>query len=1180
MIVRTLVRVVLAFLFGFILLLISISLYLFEFGGLEKIINAQVAALIEEQFDLELTVGEIRGDIISGIVLKDVVIHYRSPTTRYRLAFLPRISIAYSLSNLWNRKYLLDYLHIDSAVVTIMSDGTGRWLLPHLVAESDGSEGQAPNFSVSDVEINGSTLRLAGVKDTLSFEDIALSAAVSGREGTWSLDLKRLRFTGSDERLSLDGLTGKLTYSSRRLVVSDLAVVRGGSRARLEGHVVFADPPWGRIELAMDQLDLGEISSLLGAKLTGLVDINGYLSFAQGGIDGSVDIAGDFMFISFENLSARFHYADRLLVLDTLYGTILENCVVDGSGRIDLTAKPERYRLDAEIINFNLERLVAGTFESDLTGRIALTGSSFRNSDLVLQITTDLHNSSFDEYPLHRAVGDLTITTDSICFADSFRVEYYENVFYVSGRVDYSDDIDLTVAADLGNLDRYRGKLFLDQPGGRGHADATISGRTADPNLRGMFVSDSVWLYGLYSSDLAASVELERFLTGRRGTVEVVCADGTAWVLPYDSAYTLLVIDSHLVHIDIFCMTNEYSQLHGGGLFDYGAQPMLVRLDTLTLGLFDQSFYNRSVIEFEVDSVGFNFRHGEIGAGTAGLSLTGWIGYDETMDVELLVDHVPVAPWINLFDTTFEVNGALSCRAQIDGNFQQPQFELQGSVDSLTYRDLYLGTLITGMKYGHQLLTLDSLLIRSPTADYRAVGSFHANLAFTSDPLERFPDRPINIAITAHDNRFDLVSLVMPSVEQLDGEFFADFTLSGTPHAPHLEGEAFIRQARLKYFDLEQPLWADSAGATLTDNRIVIDRITIRAADREEDGEKGKAYISGEVVIRSLDSLYYNLDVSLPREFPFRYELDDIYGVVAGKVHVEGDTPPLVTGEITVVAMKYLVNFADEETGSPVMRALSGENAWDLDLNIEIPSNYWVKNDDIDAEFSGRVNLIREDGIYRFMGEMEILRGRGFLFDKTFQLDPGGQVIFEGNPIINPRLDITGNTRIAGYRQYGDDELETVEPLELGIRVTGTLETPEINPVEGSSFNREDILPLIVANYYSSDSVSTSGQIEQRLSGLVSSQVSRIGARRLGQLGVETFEIDPIYGGKYDPLKARITVGFYTAPNLYVYGRSTISGQTRQEVGFEYRFNKAFLLEGRRDEEELYHMALKLHWEF
>ncbi|MDF1546141.1 MAG: translocation/assembly module TamB domain-containing protein, partial [bacterium] len=123
----------------------------------------------------------------------------------------------------------------------------------------------------------------------------------------------------------------------------------------------------------------------------------------------------------------------------------------------------------------------------------------------------------------------------------------------------------------------------------------------------------------------------------------------------------------------------------------------------------------------------------------------------------------------------------------------------------------------------------------------------------------------------------------------------------------------------------------------------------------------------------------------------------------------------------------------------------------------------------------------------------------------------------------------------------------------------------------------------IVANYYSSDTAFASGaQLQQRISGLVSTQVSSIGTRQLNQLGVgvETFEIEPVYGNTGDALSARVTVGFYTAPNLYVYGRSPLSGQTGQEVGFEYRFNRALLVEGQRDEEELYHLNLKLHWEF
>ena len=53
---------------------------------------------------------------------------------------------------------------------------------------------------------------------------------------------------------------------------------------------------------------------------------------------------------------------------------------------------------------------------------------------------------------------------------------------------------------------------------------------------------------------------------------------------------------------------------------------------------------------------------------------------------------------------------------------------------------------------------------------------------------------------------------------------------------------------------------------------------------------------------------------------------------------------------------------------------------------------------------------------------MEILRGKGFLFDKTFRLEPGSRVIFEGDPSINPRLDIQGQTRIAHAPSATDDE--------------------------------------------------------------------------------------------------------------------------------------------------------------
>ena len=98
-------------------------------------------------------------------------------------------------------------------------------------------------------------------------------------------------------------------------------------------------------------------------------------------------------------------------------------------------------------------------------------------------------------------------------------------------------------------------------------------------------------------------------------------------------------------------------------------------------------------------------------------------------------------------------------------------------------------------------------------------------------------------------------------------------------------------------------------------------------------------------------------------------------------------------------------------------------------------------------------------------------------------------------------------------------------------------------------------------------------------------QVSQIGTKglaRVGSLigiGVETFEIDPTYGGELDPVKSRLTIGFTPEriQNLYTYYRGGINQSS--QIGFEYRFNKSVLMEGRRDQNELYQLNLKLHWE-
>ncbi|HUV31156.1 MAG TPA: translocation/assembly module TamB domain-containing protein [Acidobacteriota bacterium] len=1148
--------------------------YFFHLGGLERTINRQIAGRLGEDSPVSVRVGEIKGSLFSGVVVQNVIVTYADSLYNYRLATVASLTAGYSFSNLWRKNYIFDYVYVDSAIVTLVKDGSGRLVVPSFTGEGDSA--RSLDVVVDELHLDRCRLAVVGPYDTIDVRDLTLLCAVRSEKGTYSASIKQLAFDSNVEDLRLTAASGNVTFTGKDVAFQDITLVSGETRLKANGTVDVGDGS-GQVDFAADRLDVAAVSRVMGANLRGILDVNGTMSFGEAGLAGTVDLGGDFLIAHFDNLVADFRYVDRRLTLDTLYGTILGNCAVDGRGTVDLSGDTETYHLAAEIKDFNLERLVASGFASDLTGRISLDGRSFQKDAMVLDIDMEFMESMFGQYPIQYALGSVRLTRDSLRFRDSFRIDYYENRFSVTGKIDFRNDIELAVEVDLDNLDRYRGKLFIDQPGGRGVVSARLSGRTADPDLSGTFTSDSLWLYGLYADTAVASFDIARFLTGKYGYVQTRFLRGSAWQAPYDSAFVRLTLDSTRAFIDSVCFSGDFTSAVARGMLDWGVDPQRLVLDTFSLSILERAFYNRSSIRIAIDSTGFEFERASIGDDTAGLSVTGRINYDETMDLALAVERVPVAPWMRLRDEEFPFDGYLSCEASLTGSIAAPRFSLYGAVDSLTYKQLTLGDLTLIAGYENRRLTIDSFVVLSDPGVYRATGYLYLDLAFTADSLERVLDEPFDLHVTARDNRFDLVSLFMPSVEQLEGDFFADVRIGGKPSAPHLEGRAYLNHGMLKYYDLADSIFTDSAGVTMQDNRIIIEGVTAYVKDRRKGGRRSYAEIEGVITVKSLENFHYDLDVTLQKEFPFKYDLDDIDGVVEGELHIEGDTPPLVTGDLTLISIMYRANFASADEGSPIMAAFSGENTWDLNINVDILSNYWIKNDDIDAEFSGFMNLIRENGRYRFVGEMDILRGRGFLFDKTFRIEPYSQVIFEGTEYPNPRLDITAYTRIPGV---SFQEEERQDFTELGIHVTGTLENPEFNTTaDDTTFTREDILPLIVANYYGGQAGSA-GRFEQRMTQLISSQVSRIGSQQLSQLGVETFEIDPAYGGENGLTDTRVTLGFYTGPNLYIYGRSALSGQRGQALGFEYRFSRSLLLEGRRDEEELYHLNLNLHWEF
>ena len=98
--------------------------------------------------------------------------------------------------------------------------------------------------------------------------------------------------------------------------------------------------------------------------------------------------------------------------------------------------------------------------------------------------------------------------------------------------------------------------------------------------------------------------------------------------------------------------------------------------------------------------------------------------------------------------------------------------------------------------------------------------------------------------------------------------------------------------------------------------------------------------------------------------------------------------------------------------------------------------------------------------------------------------------------------------------------------------------------------------------------------------GLLTEEVERIGSGALGTLGVETFELRPSESGRYDDFAdARLRIGTYLHPDIYVYGGSRVDPTKGTEYGFEYRLKNWLRVQGSRNYENLYQFDLNVKWE-
>jgi len=1159
----------------FLFILVAGYTWLFHIGGIEYIANRQIHGLLGKDLPLKIHIGEIGGDFFANVLIKDISVVYEGEDYEYEMAYVPELLIEFSLKLLWKGQLIFKHILIDSGRFTIKQSEEGEWLIPKGDGGKEGSDDGLLEFEIQQIDLNDLKITIVKNSDSLIFRELFFSAAIQAQEETYSANIKGFRVKSSDDRFNMVSPHGKITFSQQILMFHDLAIKTDSSNLDLQGNINFGENFSARVEIDAENINVAELSDFIDVGLAGNLKVDGSVSYQQNRLNVDALFMGKFLGKPFDSLYTQFALIGDTIRFDTIKGVLLRGTDIDGKGFINFATTPPSYHIDGKINNFNLNNLVENTLQTDINGIVDIDGESFDPEELNFEILARLGESKIEDYRADSVIGNIMVTIDSVLFRDSFLVKYADNKFTLNGKLEYDGPLYVNGTAEFNDLSAFNDQIFIETMGGRGTARVIAQGDYTDPDISGWFRSDSVWIYEVFSDSAEAIFDIDQFLYNRQGTMNISMKELSVYGKPVDSIYSDLSIDTQFVTIDSFRADMEHGWAVGSGDLNYAGYPQTLKLDTLTADILSLDINSLQEMVLYIDTTGYEFERIRISHGRGNLSANGRINSDNSFSIRVLADSLDIMPLTALYNDEYELGGYMSAETYVWGNYENPLIDFQGLIDSMHFEGLHLGDLVADLDYKNKLLTIDSAYLSSEHGHYSATGTFPVDLAFTQVE-NRLPDQPMDISIAIEDKRLDLVSLMMTTVEDFAGDFKGNIDITGTPDNPNLNGRAQIRNGYLKIFELENPLENLYIDLGMTDNVLNLDSVY---AISGKNG--GKLYSHGRVKILALDTIDYDLDLTL-NTFPVRYTLGDISATADATLSIEGHTPPLISGDINVIRARYRENFAGAGTAG-MMSGMGEDIAWIMNLDIRAKNNFWIENDDIDAEFSADINFIREVDEFRVIGQMEILRGKAFLPGMTFRLEPGSRIIFDNVGEFNPRLDIIASTKA---RQFESDPADPNKgqwvTKTVKIHVTGTLDEPNINPVEGSEYTRQELITMLFPYFqgggtgeFTAGSTLSTGLTG--LAGIISSQLSQFGARTLG---VETFEIDPGYGQEFDPLETRVTLGFYTHPDLYVYGRSSLSMESGREVGFEYRLEEFLIMEGEINENNLYQLFFNFHWEY
>ena len=502
------------------------------------------------------------------------------------------------------------------------------------------------------------------------------------------------------------------------------------------------------------------------------------------------------------------------------------------------------------------------------------------------------------------------------------------------------------------------------------------------------------------------------------------------------------------------------------------------------------------------------------------------LGFDRSVSGSLRLEKLSLPDVSEMLNVKFPVKGRMSGEIKIGASLSHPDIRADISARDLEYKKFKSDLLTLALIYSGDKLDLD-LKVTDKNEDI-LTASADATVKFDPEHMDRSFSRAVYKAVIKSKG-FDISPMTVfnDEIQELDGKLAVDMVAEGTGNDPNVRGRLELSNVTMKVLALRNKITIDNAVMDMSGKYGTLRPATIKTGEGEGVFEgrvdfrdlsyTGKGRMSGMLVKTYPAEVTANLDGDIEVEGKFLNAF--IKGnIKANNMQIRVPEKPLKEIES--------IKFIDEQDSGKEEFIFTGEKLPDfveefiaLDLNVDIPSDSWVKGGGANIEVEGKLEVDKNyKEPYLITGSIDVIRGDYQFMGRLFKID-NGTVSFRGKEIVDPFLDLRATYEVSSVEVY--------------INITGTAAKPKIQLSSDPPLDEDEIVSYLVFGT-SSEKLGTDERVEfQEKAGEV------LGTMAVGELrdtlGEElAIDVMTIKGGQTGFRDTHLEIGKYLTDDLYI----------------------------------------------